>query len=237
MIESKGARVGRLHVLTDFRFQQRWPAFKLAEMAIAGGADTIQFRQKLGPVAHRLHEADLVSEVCKREGVPLIVNDSIDIALAVDAEGLHVGQLDFPPERARRIIGKTRLLGVTVTTLDQAIEAAQMGADYVGFGPVFSTNSKDNLASVKGLDGLAAVCDAVDIPVIAIAGITPARVAGVFEAGAHGIAAMTAVSLATDPQEAAAALAEEIERSLESVATATATATAAAAAAEASVSE
>lgn len=209
--------MGRLHVLTDFRFQQRLPASKLAEMAIAGGADTIQFRQKLGPVSHRLHEADLVSEVCKRLGVPLIVNDSIDIALAVEAEGLHVGQLDFPSERARRVIGKTRLLGVTVTTLEQAVEAARIGADYVGFGPVFHTSSKDNLAPVKGLDGLAAVCNAIEIPVIAIAGITPVRVAGVFEAGAYGVAVMTAVSLAQDPQEATAALAEEIEHSLESV--------------------
>jgi thiamine-phosphate pyrophosphorylase len=216
VIESKGARPGRLHVLTDFRFQQRWPASKLAEMAIAGGADTIQFRQKLGPISHRLHEADLVSEICRREDVPLIVNDSIDIALAVQAAGLHVGQLDFPPGRARRVIGDERLLGVTVTTVDQAVEAAYIGADYVGFGPVFDTKSKDNLASVKGLEGLAAVCDAVDIPVIAIAGITAERVAEVLEAGAYGIAVMTAVSLAEDPQEATAELATAIAESLES---------------------
>ncbi|MFV1980988.1 MAG: thiamine phosphate synthase [Rhodothermia bacterium] len=219
MIESKGARPGRLHVLTDFRFQQRWRASELAEMAIAGGADTIQFRQKLGPVAHRLHEADLVSEVCRRKDVPLIVNDSIDIALAVDAAGIHLGQLDFPPQRARRVIGDARLLGVTVTTVDQAIEAARIGADYVGFGPVFNTTSKDNLGSIKGLAELAAVCDAVDIPVIAIAGITPERARGVLEAGAYGIAVMTAVSLAEDPQEATAELAAAITDSLESRAT------------------
>ncbi len=188
-------------------------------MAIAGGADTIQFRQKRGPVAHRLHEADLVSEVCKRANVPLIVNDSIDIALAVDAAGLHLGQLDFPPQRARQVIGEARLLGVTVTTVDQAVEAARIGADYVGFGPVFNTTSKDNLASVKGLGGLTAVCDAIDIPVIAIAGITPERVRGVLEAGAFGIAVMTAVSLAEDPQEATAELAAAITNSLESRAT------------------
>ena len=210
MIESKVAEVGRLHVLTDFRFQQRWPASELASMAISGGADTIQFRQKRGPIAHRLHEADLVAEACRRQNVPIIVNDSIDIALAVKAAGLHVGQLDFPADRARTVIGERRLLGVTVTRTSEALKAQEDGADYVGFGPVFNTSSKDNLASVKGLDGLADVCAAVDIPVIAIAGITPARVPGVISAGAFGIAVMTAVSLADDPEQATAELAAAI---------------------------
>lgn len=215
MIESKGARPGRLHVLTDFRFQQRWPASKLAEMAISGGADTIQFRQKHGPIAHRLHEADLVAEVCRSRGIPLIVNDSIDIALAVDAAGLHVGQLDFPPARARKVIGDGRLLGVTVTTVDQAIRAESIGADYVGFGPVFDTTSKDNLASIKGLDGLAEVCDAIDIPVIAIAGITRERMRSVLGAGAYGVAVMTAVSLAKEPETATSELAEAISNTIQ----------------------
>lgn len=214
MIQSKVARVGRLHVLTDFRFQQRWSASELAEKAIAGGADTIQFRQKRGPIAHRLHEADLVASVCAREHVPLIVNDSIDIALAVGATGVHLGQRDFPADRARKIIGDGRLLGVTVTNKRQALRARDAGADYLGFGPVFDTRSKDNLAAVKGLDGLAGVCRAVDIPVIAIAGITPRRVSRVFAAGAYGIAVMTAVSLANDPEQAAADLADAVAQAL-----------------------
>ena len=209
MIESK-APVGRFHVLTDFRFQQKWPASELARMAIAGGADTIQFRQKRGPIAHRLHEADRVAEVCSERNVTLIVNDSIDIALAVGAGGLHLGQLDFPVERARAVVGDNTLLGVTVTSVPEALKAVEAGADYVGFGPVFNTSSKDNLSSVKGLKGLRAVCDAIDIPVIAIAGITPTRVASVLEAGAHGVAVMTAVSLAENPESAAFELTEAI---------------------------
>jgi thiamine-phosphate pyrophosphorylase len=183
-------------------------------MAIAGGADTIQFRQKRGPIPHRLHEADLVAEVCRRLNVPLIVNDSIDIALAVEARGLHVGQLDFPAHRARTVMGDHRLLGVTVTKKAEALKAQADGADYIGFGPVFNTSSKDNLASVKGLDELAEVCEAVDIPVIAIAGITPARVAGVIKAGAYGVAVMTAVSLTDDPEQATAELAAAIAESV-----------------------
>jgi thiamine-phosphate pyrophosphorylase len=179
-------------------------------MAIAGGADTIQFRQKRGPIAHRLHEADLVAAVCRARGVPLIVNDSIDIALAVDAAGLHLGQLDFPANRARKILQTDRLLGVTVTNVEQARRAQDDGADYIGFGPVFNTASKDNLSSVKGLKGLAAVCEAVEIPVIAIAGMTPARVANVVRTGAHGVAVMTAISLAEDPEEAAAEMSRAV---------------------------
>jgi thiamine-phosphate pyrophosphorylase len=107
------------------------------------------------------------------------------------------------------------LLGVTVTTVDQAIRAESIGADYVGFGPVFDTTSKDNLASIKGLDGLAEVCSAIKIPVIAIAGITRERVRSVLRAGAHGIAVMTAVSLAADPEKATAELVEAIANAIQ----------------------
>ena len=113
------------------------------------------------------------------------------------------------------IIGDSRLLGVTVTTISEARNAVDNGADYVGFGPVFDSSSKAHLASVKGLDGLAAVCDAIDIPVIAIAGITAARVGEVLKIGAYGIAVMTAVSLSQDPEMATKELADTIASTLE----------------------
>ena len=104
------------------------------------------------------------------------------------------------------------LVGATATTVEQALAAEAAGADYVGFGPVFATRSKRNPASVKGLAGLAAVCAAVRVPVVAIAGVTPERVAAVLDAGAHGVAVMTAVTAAADPQAAAAAFREALER-------------------------
>ncbi len=197
--------VGRLHVLTDFVFQQRFSHAELAARAAAGGADTIQFRHKTGSVRDRYVEAQHTAAACRAAGIPLLIDDVLDLALAVGAAGVHLGQLDLPVEAARRVLGDAAVIGATATTVAQAREAEAAGASYLGFGPVFPTQSKRNLASVKGLDGLAEVCQAVSIPVLGIAGITPERVASVIGAGAHGVAVMTAVTAADDPHAAAAA--------------------------------
>lgn len=206
--------IGRLHVLTDFLFQQRYSHAEIAELAIAGGADTIQFRQKAGSLRAKLREAQRVAEVCRDGGVPLLIDDHVDLALAVGAQGVHLGQEDLPVAAARRVLGPAAIVGATVTDVAQAREAEAAGASYLGFGPVFPTHSKRNPASVKGLEGLAAVCGAVSIPVIAIAGITPERVRPVLEAGAHGVAVMTAITTADAPAEAAAAFRQEIDAAL-----------------------
>jgi len=216
VIESNVMSIGRVHIITDYYFQQRWPASQLARLAIEGGADTIQFRQKRGPVTHKLHEAERVSRICATAGVPLIVNDEIAIGLAVGAAGIHLGQLDFPIGVARRILPTGMILGATCTTLAEARHAVDEGADYLGFGPVFHTSSKDNLASVKGLDGLSRVCAAVDVPVIAIAGITPERVPEVLAAGAYGVAVMTVVSLASDPVLVVSQIVDAVQTAVES---------------------
>lgn len=206
--------IGRLHILTDFRFQQRLPHWRLAELAIQGGADVIQFREKHASLRHALHEARLTAERCRAAGVPLILNDRLDIALAVGADGVHLGQEDLPVADGRRILGREAIVGASATTVQQARRAEQSGASYIGFGPVFSTGSKANPASVKGLAGLKAVCAAVSLPVIAIAGITAERIASVMGSGAHGVAVMTAVSLAGDPAAATAELAAAIREFL-----------------------
>lgn len=203
--------IGRLHILTDFVFQQRLSHAALAKEAIAGGAETIQFRAKDGSTRDRYVEALRTADVCRGAGVPLLVDDWLDLALAVDASGVHLGQLDLPVEAARRVLGPDAVIGATATSVAQARTAEDAGASYLGFGPVFPTASKRNPASVKGLNGLAAVCAAVSIPVIAIAGITPERVRPVIEAGAHGVAVMTAVSTASDPRAAAAAFRDALE--------------------------
>ncbi|MEM1043013.1 MAG: thiamine phosphate synthase [Bacteroidota bacterium] len=197
--------LGRLHVLTDFTFQQRFSHADLAARAVAGGADTVQFRQKTGPVRARLHEAECTAAVCRAAGVLLLINDDLALAQAVGAAGVHLGQQDLPVTVARRILGPDAVVGATVTTVAQARKAEAEGASYLGFGPVFPTRSKRNPASVKGLDGLGAVCEAVQIPTVGIAGMTPERVASVLRAGAYGVAAMTAVTAADDPEAATAA--------------------------------
>lgn len=149
--------------------------------------------------------------------VPLLVDDRIDLAQAIGARGVHVGQEDLPVEVVRRILGSGAIVGATATTTDQAIEAEEQGATYVGFGPVFRTRSKDNPASTKGIDGLRKACNAVRIPIIAISGITPECVAGVMAAGAYGIAVMTGVSTAADPLAAAREYRQALAASLKAV--------------------
>lgn len=206
--------VGRIHVLTDVQFQQRFSHAELAALAASGGADAVQFRQKRGSARDLLVELEPTVAACRAAGVACIVNDRLDLALAADADGVHLGQQDLPIAHARAILdglsGRTRILGATVTTADDARRAEDAGADYLGFGPVFPTQSKENPARVKGLDGLAEAARAVSIPVIAIAGITLERVAPCLEAGAWGVAVMTAVSTAEDPQSATEAFAAEV---------------------------
>lgn len=195
--------IGRFHVLTDYHFQQQYSHAEIATLAIDGGADAIQFRQKTGGIRHITEEAVRASMVCRERSVAFIVNDRIDVALACEADGVHLGQSDMRISAARRILGDSFIIGATAATLNQALRAVDEGADYIGFGPVFPTRSKRNPASVKGLAKLAQVCEKVEIPIIAIAGITRSRVADVIGAGAYGVAVMTAVTTSDDPASAA----------------------------------
>ena len=204
-------RIGRFHVLTDLRFQQRFSHAELARLAMEGGADTIQFRQKSGSVRDMLAEANHVAAVCRERGVPFLVNDRLDVALACRADGIHLGQQDFPVREARRIMGPEAIIGGTATTVEEALAIQEAGADYVGFGPVFPTTSKDNPSSVKGVAHLAQVCAAVRVPVLAIAGISVERVEPVMRAGAHGVAVMTAVTTAKNPARVARAFREVLD--------------------------
>lgn len=210
-------KIGRLHVITDFYLQQRYTHAAIAEQAIEGGADVIQFRQKRGGIRNKLIEARKVKAVCEQASVPLIVNDHLDIAQAIGADGVHLGQDDLPIPDARKILGAEAIIGATATTANQARRAYEEGADYIGFGPVFVTQSKFNRASLKGLEGLAAACDAVPIPVIAIAGITADRVRPTLEAGAHGVAVLSAVSTADSPKRATKRIRAAIDEAVPSI--------------------
>jgi thiamine-phosphate pyrophosphorylase len=195
--------IGRLHIITDFYLQQQISHAELAIQAIEGGADVIQFRQKRGGIRNKLIAARKLKIVCEEAGVPLIINDHLNIAQALGA-GAHLGQDDFPLPEAREILGSEVVIGATATTAEQARQAYEDGADYIGFGPVFTTQSKFNRSSTKGVEGLAAACDAVPIPVIAIAGITSDRVQPALDAGAHGVAVLSAVATADSPKRATA---------------------------------
>jgi thiamine-phosphate pyrophosphorylase len=195
-------KVGRLHVLTDTLLQSRFSHVELAEMAIAGGADAIQFRQKQGPTRELIWIATQMKRACADKGVAFIVNDRIDVAIAAQADGVHLGQDDFPIPLARKLVGKQCIIGGSAATLEEAQKCLADGADYVGFGPVFPTGSKDDAGPVSGVETLKMIVKTIPLPIIAIGGIGPANAHAVMEAGAHGIAVISAVCCQDDPCQA-----------------------------------
>lgn len=199
-------KIGSLHVLTDTVLQSRYSHLELARLAIAGGADTIQYRQKIGSTREMIDTALDLKGLCASLGATMIVNDRVDVAIASGADGVHLGQDDFPLDRARDLLGPDAIIGGTAKTLDQVRKAASEGADYVGFGPIYPTGSKTDAGNVKGLDGLSEVSRASPTPIIAIGGIGSVTAADVIRAGAHGIAVISAVCCQDDPKAAAAQL-------------------------------
>ena len=147
--------------------------------------------------------ARMARRICDDAGAALIINDRVDVALAADADGVHLGQTDLPIEEARRL-APDLWIGISTHNLAQVRAAVEVGADYLGFGPVFATTTKENPDPVQGLDGLrAAVAEASGHPVVAIGGITPSQVSNVYRTGAHAICAIGAVNHARDPLDSA----------------------------------
>ena len=202
--------IGVLHVITDTTLQSRFTHTELAELAIAGGADTVQFRQKSGTTRELITTAQSIQTACAQHKVPLIVNDRADIALAVGATGAHFGQDDMPVSIGRQILSTTAIIGASARTEEKILAAISEGADYIGFGPIYGTTSKPDAETAKGLDRLRRMCEIADCPVIAIGGITVQTAGDVIRAGAHGIAVISAVCAHPEPTVATQALLNEI---------------------------
>ena len=202
--------IGVLHVITDTTLQSRFTHAALAELAIAGGADTVQFRQKQGTTRELIATAQSMQAVCEQHKVPLIVNDRADIALAVGATGAHFGQDDMPVSIGRQILSTKAVIGASARTEEKILAAISEGADYIGFGPIYGTSSKPDAEMPKGLERLRRMCDIAACPVIAIGGITVQTAADVIRVGAHGIAVISAVCAHPEPTVATQALLNEI---------------------------
>ncbi len=145
-------------------------------------------------------------------GIPLIINDRLDVALAVGADGVHLGQSDMPLAMARAIVGDTLLIGISAESVADAVAAEEGGADYLGVSPVFATPTKSDTAPALGLEGLRAIRRAVRIPLVGIGGLDRGNAAAVIEAGADGVAVVSAIVAAADPAQAARELVQEIRR-------------------------
>jgi thiamine-phosphate pyrophosphorylase len=193
----------------------------LADLAgrISSSATLVQLRDKHGSTRAMVEEARALQAVLEPKSIPLLINDRVDVALAAEADGVHIGQDDMAPADARLLLGRRAIIGLSVKTVDQARTAPLDLLDYVAIGGVYGTTSKDNTATPIGVAGLRAIVQAVrarepDYPICAIAGINAANAADVIAAGADGVAVISALSLATDPGKAAQDLRAIVDNAL-----------------------
>jgi thiamine-phosphate diphosphorylase len=201
----------RLYVITDERLGRGRSHLQIVEAALAGGADVVQLRDKEAS-GGRLYRAALELRKITREAkVPFIVNDRLDVALAVDADGVHVGRQDLPASVARRLLGPGRILGVSAETVEEALRAEEAGADYLGVGPVFEARgTKADAGEPLGLALIAQIRLRCRLPIVAIGGIHAENARKVREAGADAVAVISAVVGAEDIAQAARGLKDRL---------------------------
>ena len=204
-----------LYLVTDRGLSLGRGTAEIVRAAVAGGATCVQLREKACGTRQFLAEARAVRDVLAGTGVPLVINDRVDVALAVGADGVHLGQKDMPLAEARRLTGASMFIGISAECVEDAVRAEGEGADYVGISPVFATPTKTDAAPPLGLDGIAAIRAAVSLPLVGIGGIGPANAADVLRAGCDGIAVVSAIVSASDPARAAAHLKTIILRTRE----------------------
>jgi len=199
-----------LYLCTDQGYLGERSFADIIEEAIAGGVTMLQIREKNACTREFFEMACVARNITKARRIPLVINDRLDVALAVDADGLHIGQSDLPLKAARKIAGSKLFIGVSAGTVEDALAAEKDGADYLGIGAVFPTGSKDDAGSAIGLEGLARICAAVKIPVVAIGGIGLANAADVMKSGAAGIAVISAILAQKDIKAASETLKAQI---------------------------
>lgn len=189
-----------LYAVTDRAWVGRQSLSEQIEAAINGGATCIQLREKELGESEFLKEAIEISALCKSRGVPLIINDNVDIAVKCRADGVHVGQDDMSVAQVRRIVGSEMMIGASAHSVEEALEAVKNGADYLGAGAVFSTSTKSD-TNILPLETLRDICRAADVPVVAIGGINKENIMKLSGSGVDGVALVSAVFSADDIEQ------------------------------------
>ena len=208
--QDKIKHIPGLYAIIDTQALKGRSHLEVASQIIRGGAKTIQLRDKLLSKKELLPIAQQLKNLCAEHNVLFIVNDYLDIALAADADGLHLGQNDLPTKVARKLLPIDKILGCSTTTVDQAVTAESDGADYIAVGSIYPTTSKET-AKVIGLDGLRQIRQAVTLPLVAIGGITKDNAAEVIATGASSVAVISAILQAESPEEAARQIVARLE--------------------------
>lgn len=190
-----------LMYVTDDSIRDDKLFFSILEAALRGGANSIQLREKNNNTLSFYHRAVTTENLCKKYNIPLIINDRLDIALAVNAHGLHIGQKDIPFAIARKILGKDKIIGLSVSNEMQAIEANELDVDYIGLSPVFATKTKTTDLDIPlGVEGLKKIRNLSNKPIICIGGIDICNTIDLIANGADGIAVISSISKAENPE-------------------------------------
>lgn len=189
-----------LYAVTDRAWTGEQTLYEQVEAALKGGVTCVQLREKELDETAFLQEAKDICALCRRYGVPFIVNDNVDVAIACQADGIHVGQEDMATGEVRRRVGDAMLLGVSVHTVEEARRAVRDGADYLGLGAVFPTSTKTDVDQMTN-ETLRAICDAVDVPVVAIGGINRGNLLKLSGSGVDGVALVSAIFSAEDIED------------------------------------
>jgi thiamine-phosphate pyrophosphorylase len=197
----------RLCLVTDRHLARGRPMLEIVEAAVRGGATMVQLREKSATTRAFLDEARALKRRLAELGVAFVVNDRLDIALAVDADGVHVGQSDLPVEEARRLLGPDKIVGLSITCAAEMLQADAAAADYLGVGPVYAQQTKSDATPPLGVEGFRSLLAMTGKPVVAIGGLTPDNSASLVEAGAAGLAVVSAIVAAPSPEAAAGAFA------------------------------
>ena len=205
-----GKETTRLYAVTDRAWVGEESLYEQVEAALKGGVTCVQFREKELDGEAFLKEATEIAALCRRYGVPFFVNDNVDIAIRCHADGIHVGQDDMDAARVRQRVGEDMMIGVSVHSVEEALEAVQNGADYLGVGAMFATATKTD-AAVLPLETLRDICNAVEVPVVAIGGIGKHNIARLAGTGVDGVALVSAIFSAGDIEQACILLRKQSE--------------------------
>ena len=200
-----------LYLVTDRGLARGRSTLEIVSAAVHGGATVVQLREKDCSTRDFIEQGLAIKEFLKDQGVPLIINDRVDVAQAVRADGVHLGQTDMPLGLAKKILGDSMIIGISAESLQDAIEAEKGGADYLGVSPIYATPTKTDTAPPLGLEGLRQIRKAVRLPLVGIGGLNRDNAAEVIRSGADGVAVVSAIVAADDPQTAADAIKQTIK--------------------------
>jgi thiamine-phosphate pyrophosphorylase len=208
-----------LYLVTDRSLSLGRTTIEIVRAAIGGGVTCVQLREKHCATREFIQEARRVRDLLDalERPVPLIINDRIDVALAVGADGVHLGQTDMHISDARRLAGSSLLIGISAESVTDAVRAEADGADYIGISPIFATATKKDTAAPLGLVGIQAIRAAISLPLVGIGGIKAENAAEIIRAGADGVAVVSAIVSASCPRSAAAALKQRIQSAKERI--------------------